>query len=279
MDGTALACILHVAGRPSPSHCCHPIVVIQSSSSKRRPRIATVVFIHIIAVGGDDGIIAIPVAISTIAVIAIIAVIVDVHRRCPIVAIRLPSSNQRPRIVAIVIIDIVAVSGSGGIIAAAVAVVVAISAITVVAVVVDVHRPCWRTPLLSHHRCSIAVVQWQSLNAAAVVIDIVTVGGGSIIIVTIAIAVASLSPSPWLSPPLPSLPSSLTLLCRHCFLIVIVIAVLLGSQSEELDQTTPQRHRPWHADGTPTLVSAARGPAAMSSFLEISWCLSDGSWS
>ncbi len=48
---------------------------------------------------------------------------------------------------------------------------------------------------------------------------------------------------------------------------------------EELDQTTPQRHCQWHADGTPTLGSAAQGPVALTQghyvpdvvLSEISW--------
>jgi hypothetical protein len=66
------------------------------------------------------------------------------------------------------------------------------------------------------------------------------------------------SPLPLPFPLLLSLPSSSTLLQQHPFVIVVVI-MLLGSQSEELDQTTPQRHCPWHADGAPTLGSAAQG--------------------
>jgi hypothetical protein len=121
------------------------------------------------------------------------------------------------------------------------------------------------------------------LNAAAVVINIVTIGGGGSII-----AVALLSPLPsllpLLFPPSPLLLSLSMMLRQHCFVIVIII-VLLGSQSEELGQITPQRHCPWHVDGPPTLGLAARGPAALTQghyvpefvLSEISWCLSNGS--
>jgi hypothetical protein len=58
--------------------------------------------------------------------------------------------------------------------------------------------------------------------------------------------------------------------------------MLLGGQSEELDQTTPQRHHPRYADGTPTLGLAVWGPVALTQghnvpdviLSEISWCLS-----
>ncbi len=39
--------------------------------------------------------------------------------------------------------------------------------------------------------------------------------------------------------------------------------MLLGSQSEEMDQTISQRYCPWHADGAPTLGLATRGPVAL----------------
>jgi hypothetical protein len=94
------------------------------------------------------------------------------------------------------------------------------------------------------------------------------------------------SPLPLLSPPSLSLPSLLMSLCQRCF-VIFVAGVLLGSQSEELDQTTIQKHHTWHADGTPTLGLAARGPAESTQghyvpdvfLLEISWCLSNGGWS
>jgi hypothetical protein len=76
-------------------------------------------------------------------------------------------------------------------------------------------------PLPSHHCCPIVVVQSppsyrRPRNAAVIVINIVFVGSGSGI-VTIAIPL----PSSPLSPPSPSLPSSLTLLRRRCFIIVV----------------------------------------------------------
>jgi hypothetical protein len=94
MGGAALASVLHVAGHPLPSHHCCPIVVIQSPSSNRHPRIATVVFINIVAVIGGNGIIAVAIAIAiaiaitvaiafavsavAISAIAVVIVIVDV---------------------------------------------------------------------------------------------------------------------------------------------------------------------------------------------------------
>jgi hypothetical protein len=60
------------------------------------------------------------------------------HHHRPILVVELPLSNRRPRIAAIVVIDIVAVGSGGGIIAVAVAVAVAVSPIAIVAVIVDV---------------------------------------------------------------------------------------------------------------------------------------------
>ncbi len=76
-------------------------------------------------------------------------------------------------------------------------------------------------------------------------------------------------PLPLPSPPLPSSPSLLTLLHQRCFIIVIVV-VLLGSQLEDLDQTIPQRHCPWHADGAPTLGLAVQGPPVLTRGLILS---------
>ncbi len=67
-------------------------------------------------------------------------------------------------------------------------------------------------------------------------------------------------PSP--SPPSTSSLSSSTLLCQRHVVIVVVI-MLLGGQLEELDQTTPQRPRPWHADGAPTPILAMQGLAVL----------------
>jgi hypothetical protein len=116
-------------------------------SFNHHPRIASVVFIDIIAVGGNGSIITIAVAVAVavaiaISTIAAIAVIVDVHRCCPIVVVKLPSSNRRPQITTIVLIDIVAVNGSGGIIAITITASIIISAIAVVAVIVGVHHRC-----------------------------------------------------------------------------------------------------------------------------------------
>jgi hypothetical protein len=90
MDGTALANVLHVAGCLLPSHCHHPIVIIQLPLPNCHPRIAAVVFINIIAIGGGGSIIAVAIAVAinvTIAVaiaisaITFTAVIVDLHHR------------------------------------------------------------------------------------------------------------------------------------------------------------------------------------------------------
>jgi hypothetical protein len=50
----------------------------------------------------------------------------------------LPSSNHRPRIAAVVVIDIVSLGSSGSIIAITVAVALAVSTIAIIAVIVDV---------------------------------------------------------------------------------------------------------------------------------------------
>jgi hypothetical protein len=81
MGGAALASVLHIAGHPLPSHCCHPIVVIQLLSSNCRPQITTVIFIDIVIVGSGSGIIAIAITITvavTVFAIAVVAVIIDV---------------------------------------------------------------------------------------------------------------------------------------------------------------------------------------------------------
>jgi hypothetical protein len=161
MDGAALARVLNVAGHPSPSHCCRPIVVIQSPLSNCHPQILTLVFIDILAVGGGGGginaiavavavavtiaitiTVAVAVATSIIAVITIIAVIVDVHRCCPILVVKSPSPNRHPLIAAVIAINIVPVDGSSGITATDIAVTVAVSAIIVAAVIVGVHHHC-----------------------------------------------------------------------------------------------------------------------------------------
>ena len=145
MDGTALARILHVTGRPSPSHLRHPIVVVQSPLFNCCPQLATVVFIDIVAIGGGGGIIAFAIAVViavAVSAIAVIAVIIDVHHCCPIFVFKLPSSNCRPQITAVVVINIAAVGSSGGIIANAIAIAVTVSTIAVVAIIVGVHRCC-----------------------------------------------------------------------------------------------------------------------------------------
>jgi hypothetical protein len=81
MGGAALASILHVAGRPSPSHRRPPIVVIQLPSSYRRPRNTTVVVIDILSVGSGGGIVTIAITVAVItavSAIAVVTIIVDV---------------------------------------------------------------------------------------------------------------------------------------------------------------------------------------------------------
>jgi hypothetical protein len=74
--------ILHVAGHPSPTHCCHPIVVVQSPLFYHCPQKAAVV-VDIAAVGSGGGIVTIAVAVAVaiavaVSAIAVIAVIVDI---------------------------------------------------------------------------------------------------------------------------------------------------------------------------------------------------------
>ncbi len=102
MGGAALASILQVAGHPLPSHCRRPIVVVQSPSSNRRPQSAAVIFIDSVANGSGSGIIAVAVAVAiaipvTVSAIAIVVVtaIDNLHQRCPIVDVQLPSLNHR----------------------------------------------------------------------------------------------------------------------------------------------------------------------------------------
>ncbi len=81
IGGAALASILHVAGCPSPSHCRHPIVVVQLPLSYCRPWNAHVIIIDIIAVGSGGGIVTIPVAIAVavpVSAIAVVAIILDI---------------------------------------------------------------------------------------------------------------------------------------------------------------------------------------------------------
>ncbi len=82
MVGAALASILHVAGCPSPSHHCRPIVVIQLPLSYHRPQNAAVVIINIVSIGSGSGIVTITMitiaVIAAVSAIAVVAVIVDV---------------------------------------------------------------------------------------------------------------------------------------------------------------------------------------------------------
>ncbi len=82
MGGAALASVLHVAGHPSPTHCCHPIVVVRLPSFYHCPQNAAVV-VGIAADGSGGGIVTIAVAIAVaipiaVSAIAVIAVIVDI---------------------------------------------------------------------------------------------------------------------------------------------------------------------------------------------------------
>ncbi len=82
MGGAVLASILHVAGRPSPSHCCRPIVVVQLTLSYCCPQNAAVVVINIVSISSGSGILTISITVAVMAVvfaIAIVAVIVDVR--------------------------------------------------------------------------------------------------------------------------------------------------------------------------------------------------------
>ncbi len=84
IGGAALASILHVAGHPLPSHCHHPIVVVQLSSSNCRPQIAAVVFIDIIAIVVGGGIIAIAIAVAVTIVVAVtVAIAVTIPSPLP----------------------------------------------------------------------------------------------------------------------------------------------------------------------------------------------------
>ncbi len=80
MGGAALASILHVAGHPSPSHHCRPIVVVQLQWLNCCPWITAIVVIDIVAIsGGSGGIITIATAITiTISAINVVAVIVNI---------------------------------------------------------------------------------------------------------------------------------------------------------------------------------------------------------
>ncbi len=80
MGGAALASILHVAGRPLPSHHHHPIVIVQLPSSYCRPQNAAVIVINIVSVGSGGGIVTIAITvavIATVSAIAVVAVIID----------------------------------------------------------------------------------------------------------------------------------------------------------------------------------------------------------
>jgi hypothetical protein len=67
-------------------------------------------------------------------------------------------------------------------------------------------------------------------------------------------------------------------------LVIVVLVVLLGGQSEDLDQAMQQCHCPWCANGAPNLGLAAWGLAALTHghhvhdvvLSEISWRLSNG---
>ncbi len=71
MGGAALASILHVTGRPLPSHRCCPIVIFQLLSSNCHPWIAVVVVINIVAVGRSGGIMIVAVSVLVAVAIAV----------------------------------------------------------------------------------------------------------------------------------------------------------------------------------------------------------------
>jgi hypothetical protein len=91
----------------SPSSLTY-IDVVPLSTSNRHPRIAAIVFIDIFAINGG-GIIGVAVSVAiaiaipfAVSAIAIVAIIVDA-----IVIVQSPSSNRRPRIASVLVIDII----------------------------------------------------------------------------------------------------------------------------------------------------------------------------
>ncbi len=94
MGGVALASVMHVAGRPLPSHRCPPIVIVQSLSSYCHPQNAAVVIIDIVSIGSGDSIVTIAITIAIIAAVSAIAVVAAtvnialtmfLHHRCIVV--------------------------------------------------------------------------------------------------------------------------------------------------------------------------------------------------
>jgi hypothetical protein len=136
-------------------------------------------------------------------------------------------------------------------------------------------------PLPSHHCPPIAIVQLPPSNchpqiAIVVFINIVAIGGSSGIIaiaVSISVAIAVAISTTAIVAIIVKV-ALLTLLCQRRF-ISIIFVMLLGGQLEELDQTTPQRHCPWHVDGAPTLGLAAQGLAALTRVLDVVHCQLD----
>ncbi len=134
--------------------------------------------------------------------------------------------------------------------------------------------PSQPSPLLPSSLTHIVVVQLLSSNRRLPISVLKLLPSSSSTSSELVAAAASSpllvpSPSPLPSPPLPSLPSLSTLLHQH-HLIVVIVVVLLGSQLEDLGQTIPQRHCPWHVDGAPTLGLAAQGPPALTRGLILS---------
>jgi hypothetical protein len=186
MGGAALASILHVSGRPLPSHCCRPIVVVQSPSSYCRPLNAAVIIIDIVSVGSSSGIITIAITVAVFAAvsaIAVIAVIVDVASMmllchcCIVVLFWRPIGEAGPN----------HSSPNCPHWCAALA--------SVLHVAATHHHHIIVVPSL-YHCCPIVVVKLPLSNchpqiAAVVVIDIFAVGSGSgIIAIAVAVAVA-----------------------------------------------------------------------------------------
>jgi hypothetical protein len=144
------------------------INAVPSSTSTCHPWIADIVFIEIFTIDGGGIIgVAISVAVAigiafTISAIAVVPIIANAYRRYPIVVVQSPSSNCRPWISAIVVIDIIWIGGGGSIIAITFAIIiaVAISTIAVVAIILDVAL----LTSLHHHRCRCA--PWRHIGGS-----------------------------------------------------------------------------------------------------------------
>ncbi len=74
MSGAALASVLYVVGRPRPSHCCCPIIVVQLPLSYRHHENTAVVVIDMVAIGSGGGIITTTIVIAVAITVCTIAV-------------------------------------------------------------------------------------------------------------------------------------------------------------------------------------------------------------